>query len=146
MIKLQKLDNTLFFYSTKHQANISYYVLSFRGKKNNSSLKILRKLFRQAQDLENRLALKDHYAKIAFNAKIAVYSNRYDQDRIFERSINDIIHNIKEIDQACTLGQAIDLVLNGLGTSDQTNKPIKFIKCKEKRIKTYKKIIEAISL
>lgn len=141
MIKLSKVKNTILFYSTKHSAPLGYYVIQFRKRQNFTKLSVLRSCFNRAKDLENRLELTANYAEICFKAKQNAYSNRYDLDR----DLDTVIHPIDETNLFCTIGQAIDLCLNGLGTSTITGKKIKVITCKEKRIKTIKKLIDSLA-
>jgi len=141
MITISKLGNTLFFNSDLHGAPVGYYVLQFRKRSNLNKLSTLRKSFRRAQSLESNLEKLSSYAKLAVEAKKAIYSIRYD----LERNLDTVIHPIVEQDQIVTLGEALDLTLNGKGTSSITSKSVKVITCKEKRVKVMKKLIDSIT-
>lgn len=140
MITLSRIGNTVFFNSDKHNAPVGYYVLQFRKRANLNKLSSLRNSFRRAEQAEQNLKELSNYAQIAVEAKKAIYAIRYD----LTRDLNTVIHPINEENQLVTLGQALDLTLNGQGTSAITQKKVKTITCKEKRVKVIKKLIDSI--
>jgi len=135
------IQKTVFFMFDGSPAG--FIKLHFRKRKIvTSMLQILRRA-RKAKALFLKLPKIAKYASILSDAKDNAYRNRADSERV-ENSLDSLIRRCIEVNDQCTIVQAIDLLLNGKGISDTTGKNLKPITCIEKRRKTFAHFIVSL--
>lgn len=137
MIKLSKIDNTVFFNSSRHNCPMAFLVVSFRKNEKTSTLSQIRKQWKEAKAREEKdLTVSLNALE---SAKQSVYLKRCD----LERDIKTVISPILSSSDIVKPSEAVDLLLNGKGYSAISGKKLRPITCQEKRRKI---LIELINL